>query len=163
MEGNRQRCPGRKNLQRPLPCGQVQQLALARAFRGTSLGKSAPTGSGQGMRRGRLLGQCRTPNFAGQDGWPSNCSSTYRLARRGWVAHPQIHNPVSPVFATATATAPGTASPTSETGGIVTDVFPLQSDGGCPPPMVKQSGAYHPLHHQGYEVGHHEVPRAESH
>ncbi len=31
-----------------------------------------------------------------------------------------------------------------DTGGPVTDVFPLQSDGNCPPPLVKQSGACHP-------------------
>ncbi len=46
--------------------------------------------------------------------------------------------------ATATATAIGTASPTSETGGPGTDVFPLQQDGDCPPPLVKQNGACHP-------------------
>ena len=52
--------------------------------------------------------------------------------------------PTTTATATATATATGTASPTSETGGRVTDVFPLQSDGGCPPPLVKQIGACHP-------------------
>ena len=46
--------------------------------------------------------------------------------------------------ATATATATTTASPTSETGGPVTDIFPLQSDGDCPPPLVKHDGACHP-------------------
>ncbi len=46
--------------------------------------------------------------------------------------------------ATATATATGTASPTSETGGPGTDVFPLQQDGSCPPPLVKQNGACYP-------------------
>ena len=46
--------------------------------------------------------------------------------------------------ATATATATGTASPTSETGGPKTDIFPLLSDGSCPPVLVKHDGACHP-------------------
>ena len=56
-------------------------------------------GSGPRMRKGRLLG------FAGQDGWPSSYPSTYRLARRKWVALPQIHSPISPVYPTQHLTA----------------------------------------------------------
>ena len=46
--------------------------------------------------------------------------------------------------ATATAAATGSASPTYETGGPITDTFPLLSDGSCPPSLIKHDGACHP-------------------
>src|SRR5829696_4136824 len=61
----------------------------------------------------------------------------------------------STAIATATATATATASATSsasatsdasavtETGGPMTDIFPLSSDGTCPPALVKHHGACH--------------------
>jgi hypothetical protein len=53
----------------------------------------------------------------------------------------------STASATATATATATASATSaasamaETGGPMTDIFPLSSDGTCPPALVKHDSA----------------------
>ena len=43
--------------------------------------------------------------------------------------------------ATATASATSDASAMAETGGPMTDIFPLSSDGTCPPALVKHDGA----------------------
>ena len=43
--------------------------------------------------------------------------------------------------ATATASATSTASAMAETGGPMTDIFPLLNDGTCPPALVKHDGA----------------------
>ena len=43
--------------------------------------------------------------------------------------------------ATATASATSDASAVTETGGPMTDIFPLSSDGTCPPALVKHDGA----------------------
>jgi hypothetical protein len=45
--------------------------------------------------------------------------------------------------ATATASATSDASAVTETGGPMTDIFPLSSDGTCPPALVKHHGACH--------------------
>lgn len=43
--------------------------------------------------------------------------------------------------ATAAASATSSASAVTETGGPMTDIFPLSSDGTCPPALVKHDGA----------------------
>ena len=43
--------------------------------------------------------------------------------------------------ATATASATSAASAVAETGGPMTDIFPMSSDGTCPPALVKHDGA----------------------
>jgi hypothetical protein len=43
--------------------------------------------------------------------------------------------------ATATASATSSASAVTETGGPMTDIFPMSSDGTCPPALVKRDGA----------------------
>ena len=43
--------------------------------------------------------------------------------------------------ATATASATSSASAVTETGGPMTDIFPLSSDGTCPPALVKHDSA----------------------
>ena len=43
--------------------------------------------------------------------------------------------------ATATASATSSASAMAETGGPMTDIFPMSSDGTCPPALVKHEGA----------------------
>jgi hypothetical protein len=45
------------------------------------------------------------------------------------------------VTSTATASATSSASAMAETGGPITDIFPLSSDGTCPPALVKYDGA----------------------
>jgi hypothetical protein len=45
---------------------------------------------GKGVQSGRTL------VFADQDRWLSSYPGTYRLASGRWIAHPQIHNPISP-------------------------------------------------------------------
>ena len=43
--------------------------------------------------------------------------------------------------ATAAASATSSASAVTETGGPMTDIFPLAGDGTCPPALVKHDGA----------------------
>jgi hypothetical protein len=43
--------------------------------------------------------------------------------------------------ATAAASATSSASAVTETGGPMTDIFPLSSDGTCPPALIKHEGA----------------------
>ena len=47
----------------------------------------------------------------------------------------------STATATATASATSDASAMAETGGPMTDIFPLAGDGTCPPALVKYNGA----------------------
>jgi hypothetical protein len=47
----------------------------------------------------------------------------------------------STATATATASATSDASAMAETGGPMTDIFPLSSDGTCPPALVKHDSA----------------------
>ena len=47
----------------------------------------------------------------------------------------------STATATATASATSSASAVTETGGPMTDIFPLAGDGTCPPALVKHDGA----------------------
>jgi hypothetical protein len=73
----------------------------------------------------------------------TNATATSTATAASTASATSIASATSTATATATAAASATssASAVTETGGPMTDIFPLSSDGTCPPALVKHDGA----------------------
>ena len=73
----------------------------------------------------------------------TNATATSTATAASTASATSIASATSTATATATATASATssASAVTETGGPMTDIFPLAGDGTCPPALVKHDGA----------------------